>query len=66
MGKLMTDWGSVLVIETQERIYYALAGNIAINNRHCDEPRRPRPIPTPNYFLPSLIEKIKADAGQLR
>ena len=28
----MTGWGSVLAIEPQERIYYALAGNIAINN----------------------------------
>lgn len=28
----MTGWGSVLAIEAQERIYYALGGNIAINN----------------------------------
>jgi FkbM family methyltransferase len=28
----MTGWGSVIAIEPQERIYYALAGNIAINN----------------------------------
>jgi len=28
----MTGWGSVLAVEAQERIYYALAGNIAINN----------------------------------
>jgi len=28
----MTGWGSVVAIEAQERIYYALAGNIAINN----------------------------------
>src|SRR5580692_12533461 len=31
-AKLMTGWGSVLAIEAQERIYYALAGNIALNN----------------------------------
>ena len=31
-AKMMTGWGSVLSIEAQERIYYALAGNIAINN----------------------------------
>src|ERR1700755_3702256 len=31
-AKAMTGWGSVLSIEAQERIYYALAGNIAINN----------------------------------
>ena len=28
----MTGWGSVIAIEAQERLYYALAGNIAINN----------------------------------
>lgn len=28
----MTGWGSVLAIEAQERVFYALAGNIAINN----------------------------------
>jgi len=31
-AKCMTGWGYVLAIEAQERIYYALAGNIAINN----------------------------------
>ena len=31
-AKAMTGWGSVLAIEAQERIHYALAGNIAINN----------------------------------
>ena len=29
-AKAMTGWGSVLSIEAQERIYYALAGNIAL------------------------------------
>ena len=28
----MTGWGEVLAIEAQERIYYALAGNICLNN----------------------------------
>jgi FkbM family methyltransferase len=28
----MTGWGQVMAIEPQERIYYALAGNIALNN----------------------------------
>ncbi len=31
-GIEMTDWGSVISFEAQERIYYALAGNVAINN----------------------------------
>jgi FkbM family methyltransferase len=28
----MTGWGKVVAFEAQERIYYALAGNIALNN----------------------------------
>ena len=31
-AKKMTGWGSVVAVEAQERIFYALAGNIAINN----------------------------------
>lgn len=31
-ARYMTGWGSVTAFEPQERIYYALAGNIAINN----------------------------------
>lgn len=31
-GIEMTHWGKVIAFEAQERIYYALAGNVAINN----------------------------------
>ena len=31
-SRLMTDWGWILAIEPQERLYYALAGNVALNN----------------------------------
>jgi FkbM family methyltransferase len=31
-SRRMTNWGTVIAIEAQERIFYALAGNIAINN----------------------------------
>lgn len=31
-AKAMHGWGSVLAFEAQERVYYSLAGNIAINN----------------------------------
>jgi FkbM family methyltransferase len=31
-SRRMTEWGTVIAIEAQERIFYALAGNIAINN----------------------------------
>jgi FkbM family methyltransferase len=56
-AKHMTTWGGVLAIEPQERIYYALAGNIAINNcanaRAINAAVSDRPgtmkIPLPNY-----------------
>jgi FkbM family methyltransferase len=31
-ARLMQGWGSVVAIEAQERIYYALAGNISLQN----------------------------------
>ena len=56
-AKHMTGWGAVLAIEAQERIYYALAGNIALNN--CFNARAVHAavsdragtmkIPVPNY-----------------
>jgi len=59
-AKAMTGWGSVLAIEAQERIYYALAGNIAINNCFnaraihgaLAQQRGIMKIPTLDYTLP--------------
>jgi len=60
-GRLMYDWGYVYSFEAQERVFYALAGNIAINNclnvsaklaavgSSLDEME----IPEPNYLVPS-------------
>ena len=31
-ARAMTGWGNVIAIEAQERVFYALAGNIAVNN----------------------------------
>ena len=31
-SRVMTDWGQILAFEPQEWTYYALAGNLAINN----------------------------------
>lgn len=31
-ARFMTGWGKVVAFEAQERIYYALAGNLALNN----------------------------------
>src|SRR5215469_2693674 len=57
-AKHMTGWGAVMAFEAQERIYYALAGNIAINN--CFNARAinaavssrsgSMKIPQPNYL----------------
>jgi FkbM family methyltransferase len=57
-AKHMTGWGIVVAIEAQERIYYALAGNIAINNCfnaraiHAAVSNAPgmMKIPSPNYL----------------
>lgn len=58
---LMKGWGQVVAIEAQERIYYALAGNIALHN--CFNARAiwaavsdqdaSIDIPEPNYCTPS-------------
>ena len=57
-AKHMTGWGVVIAIEAQERIYYALAGNLAINNCfnaraiHAAVSGTPgtMKIPNPNYL----------------
>ena len=63
----MAGWGRVLAFEAQERIYYALAGNIAINNcfnasaRHaavgaaCGRMK----IPVPDYFKPASYGSLE-------
>jgi FkbM family methyltransferase len=63
----MTGWGSVIAIEAQERIYYALAGNIAINNcfnaiaMHAavSSETGVMQIPTPDYFQPSSFGNLE-------
>src|SRR5579864_5163182 len=63
----MTSWGSVVAIEAQERIYYALAGNIAINNcfnavavhAAVSSESGMLSIPTPNYLLPSSFGSLE-------
>jgi FkbM family methyltransferase len=64
---LMTDWGSILAIEAQERLYYALAGNIALNN--CFNVRAVHAavartdgimsIPTLNYHEPARYGSLE-------
>jgi FkbM family methyltransferase len=63
----MTGWGSVLAIEAQERVYYALAGNIAINNCFnavavhgaVSSESGTLQIPNPNYFVPSSFGSLE-------
>ena len=63
----MTGWGSVLSIEAQERIYYALAGNLAINNCfnaraiHAAVSNAPgvMKIPNPNYLAPASFGSLE-------
>jgi FkbM family methyltransferase len=63
----MTGWGSVLAIEAQERIYYALAGNIAINNcfnaiaihAAVSSESGTLQIPNPNYLMPSSFGSLE-------
>ena len=66
-AKHMTAWGAVLAVEAQERIYYALAGNIAINN--CFNARAihaavsdragTMKIPVPNYFAAASFGSLE-------
>src|SRR6201996_7363340 len=66
-AKAMTQWGSVLSIEAQERIYYALAGNIAINNcfkaialhAAVSSESGEMQIPNPNYLVPSSFGSLE-------
>jgi FkbM family methyltransferase len=63
----MTGWGIVIAIEAQERIYYALAGNLAINNCfnaraiHAAVGATPgtMKIPNPNYLAPGSFGSLE-------
>jgi FkbM family methyltransferase len=66
-AKHMTGWGAVISIEAQERIFYALAGNIAINNCFnaralqaavSNEPGAMK-IPAPNYQAPASFGSLE-------
>ncbi len=60
-ARLMCNWGEVISFEAQEKIYYALAGNVAINNclnvtaKYCAVGSKCSTIeiPEPNYLIPS-------------
>ncbi len=63
----MTGWGTVTAIEAQERVYYALAGNIAINNcfnataihAAVSGQSGVMRIPTPDYLRPASLGSLE-------
>jgi FkbM family methyltransferase len=62
----MHGWGSVLAFEAQEVVFYALAGNIAINNclnararlAALGETRGEMAVPQPDYFAPASFGSL--------
>ncbi|MFZ0269195.1 FkbM family methyltransferase [Caulobacter sp.] len=64
---LMHGWGEVAAFEAQERVFYALAGNITLNN--CFNARAiwaavgqeagTIAVPTPDYFTPSSFGSLE-------
>ena len=67
LARHMTGWGSVLAIEAQERVFYALAGNIAVNNcfnaRALNAVLAERPgmtrVPVPDYLRPGSFGSLE-------
>jgi FkbM family methyltransferase len=68
----MTGWGSVIAIEAQERIYYALAGNIAVNNAFnaiamhaaVSSESGVMKIPQPDYLTASSFGSLELRKGE--
>jgi FkbM family methyltransferase len=66
-AKRVNGWGEVIAIEAQERVFYALAGNIAINNClnaraiHAAVAARTGTmrIPTPDYLSPGSFGSLE-------
>jgi len=71
-AKAMFGWGSVIAFEAQERIYYALAGNITLNN--CFNAKAIFAavgsevgeifVPNPDYFIPSSFGSLELKKNQ--
>lgn len=63
----MHGWGRVLAFEAQEIVYYALAGNIALNNvlnararlAALGETRGEARVPRPDYYKPSSFGSLE-------
>lgn len=63
----MVGWGEVIAIEAQERLFYALAGNIALNNcfnasaihAAVGASKGKLTVPRPNYDTPSSFGSLE-------
>jgi FkbM family methyltransferase len=66
-AKAMYGWGNVVAFEAQERIYYALAGNLTINNCFNGSAVHAAvgatdgelQIPMPNYLMPASFGSLE-------
>jgi FkbM family methyltransferase len=66
-ARFMHGWGEVVAFEAQERLFYALAGNITLNNCFNAQARWAAigatdgfiNVPVPNYFLPSSFGSLE-------
>ncbi len=66
-AKQMHGWGSVIGVEAQERVYYALAGNVAINNcfnatvlhAALGASEGSISVPRPNYLKPASFGSLE-------
>lgn len=74
-AKTMTGWGSVLAVEAQERLFYALCGNAALNNAFNLRPiwgavgsvNGTMRMPVPDYMSPGSLGSValrQHDASQ--
>jgi FkbM family methyltransferase len=71
-ARLMFGWGRVISFEAQEKIFYALAGNIVINNclnvtarlAAVGAERGTIAIPEPNYLLPASYGSFELRGGE--
>lgn len=66
-AQAMHGWGEVIAFEAQERIFYALAGNITLNNcfnaraiwAAVGETQGTINVPAPDYFTPSSFGSLE-------
>ena len=63
----MHEWGKVIAFEAQEKVFYALAGNIAINNclnasahfAAVGSENKEIKIPVPDYLVPASYGSLE-------